>query len=305
MKIKNKLKKFIKKFEPSKRRLTSFWEVWLAIFAATVVVVLVAFAIFGTVDRVAPRVGGLNGPEGHDSSLRHPLTGSILGEELEILPQVFGVMIENSADAWPLVGIQDAFLVVEAPVEAGIPRFIAFFSEEDEVEKIGPVRSARAYYLDWNDELDAVYAHVGGSPEALDLIKYELDTIDLNQFWQSEYFYRQNNYRYAPHNVFTTSGRLISSLVELELNDPEYDFWKFKADNQIENLDDSRSVKIDFAAGSTYDVDWKYDAEFNHYIRYQGKIQMQTEGDFAVTANNVAIISIICHHPLINNLSYL
>lgn len=289
--MKNKLKKLIKKFEPSKRRLTSFWQVWLAIFGAVLVVVLVALVVFKTVDRVSPLNAGLNGPSDKDAVLYHPLTGEILEEELEVLPQVFGVMIENSADAWPLVGIQDAFLVIEAPVEGSIPRFIAFFSEEQDVEKIGPVRSARTYYLDWNDELDAVYAHVGGSPEALDLIKYELDTIDLNQFWQSEYFYRQNSYRYAPHNVFTTSGRLISSLIELELDSPKYDSWKFKEDDQIENLEDSRSVKIDFSTGSTYDVDWKYDPKFNNYVRYQGKTQMRTEGDFAVTANNIAVLA--------------
>ena len=192
--VKKFIKKLKKKFEPSKRGLTSFWEVWLAIFAAAVVIGLIGFAIFKTVDRVAPRNAGVNGPNGEEEIIRHPLTGESLETEIENLPQVFGVMIENAADAWPLVGVNEAFLVIEAPVEAGIPRFIAFFSEDQEVDKIGPVRSARPYYLDWNDELDAVYAHVGGSPEALDLIKYELDTIDLNQFWQSEYFYRQNSY---------------------------------------------------------------------------------------------------------------
>src|SRR5688572_5513956 len=101
---------------------------------------------------------------------RHPLRGEIVVERYEELPQVLGVLIENAADAWPLSGLDEAFLVIEAPVEGDIPRFIAFFSEESDVDLIGPVRSARPYYVDWNAELSGIYAHVGGSPEALDLI---------------------------------------------------------------------------------------------------------------------------------------
>lgn len=219
---------------------------------------------------------------------RHPLTGELLLEDYKQLPQVFGVMIENSADAWPLSGLDQAFLVIEAPVEAGIPRFIAFFSEESKAEKIGPVRSARTYYLDWNDELDAVYAHVGGSPEALNLIAKEYKTIDLNQFWQSEYFYRQNGTRYAPHNVYTTSDLLISALEELNLDQPNYDVWQFTDGVPVEN---PVSIEIDFADGVYYDITWEYDVLTNSYLRYQGLGVMEMLDGAVIYADNIAVIS--------------
>ena len=102
-------------------------------------------------------------------SARHPLTGSLISQDIE-LPQVYGVMIDNHPEARPQSGLDQAFLVIEAPVEGGISRLLAFFSAEQVLEEIGPVRSARPYFLDWNNELDALYVHVGGSDAALDYI---------------------------------------------------------------------------------------------------------------------------------------
>ncbi|MBU0614435.1 DUF3048 domain-containing protein [Patescibacteria group bacterium] len=225
------------------------------------------------------------------STERHPLTGEVIENSLSHLPQVFGIMVENSKDAWPLSGLDEAFLVIEAPVEANIPRFVAFFSEDSEFGKIGPVRSTRAYYLDWNDALQAVYGHVGGSPEALELISSVYETIDLNQFWQSEYFYRQTSGgRYAPHNVYTTGNLLISALDELSLENPVYSVWEFKNDSPVKE-ENAVSVEVDFADGSTYDVLWEYQSELNSYLRYQAGDIMLMEDDAKIYANNVVVIA--------------
>lgn len=204
---------------------------------------------------------------------RHPLTGALLSEPMTVLPQVFGIMVENSADAWPLSGIDEAFLVIEAPVEGSIPRFIAFFSDEQNVKKIGPVRSARPYYVDWNDELQGIYGHVGGSPEALDDIKKD-GTFDLNQFFQGEYYYRDEVTRYAPHNVYTTTENLVKAKKEIntfyDRNDvpSSYESWKF-----VDGVSQSTESKvIHLAWGNGYDVDWKYDPTTNRYMRKQGGV---------------------------------
>ncbi|MFH1631419.1 MAG: DUF3048 domain-containing protein [bacterium] len=262
-------------------------EVWIGVAALIIVAGLIAISIYSTVRQVTPEI-----VEEVEAQVvpRHPLTGEVLDAEVDELPQVFGIMVENSADAWPLSGVDEAFLVIEAPVEGTIPRFIAFFMEGQETEKIGPVRSARPYYLDWNDELGAVYGHVGGSPEALDLIKYEGETIDLNQFWQSEYFYRQNGYRYAPHNVYTTGELLNESLDELDLDDPDYGVWNFKDDSPVAQQD-VESLRIDWTGGSTYDVFWEYNPESNDYTRWQGQYEMELDDDDTVVANNIVVVA--------------
>jgi len=222
-----------------------------------------------------------------NTSFRHPLTGVLLSEEIS-LPQVFGVMVENSADAWPLSGIDEAFLVIEAPVEADIPRLIAFFDTNQSVEQIGPVRSARPYYLDWAKEFDAMYEHVGGSPEALELIN-ENNIFDLNEFWNGQYFWRSSG-RAAPHNTYTSSELLNKALVAKQENAPElnYGLWNFKNDSPTENFSDSDLVIG--AKGSTYEVNWKYNQENNNYVRWLSGVENKVENGNKIFANNVAVV---------------
>jgi hypothetical protein len=225
-----------------------------------------------------------------DGALRHPLTGEKIDTAVDPLPHVFGVMVENSYEAWPLSGLNDAFLVIEAPVEGNIPRFISFFyAGQDAVEKIGPVRSARPYYLDWADEFEALYTHVGGSPEALDLIASNGTTHNFDQFFQSEYFWRDTTTRFAPHNVYTSTALLTDALDEVKLPEASYGSWLFKDDAPAGN--DFISPSIDWANGSSeYDVTWGYDAATNMYGRSQGSTFVKTSSGEGVTANNVVIM---------------
>lgn len=228
----------------------------------------------GTQERIVPST--------ISAASRHPLTGEILSAPIVTLPQVFGVMVENSADAWPLSGLDQAFLVIEAPVEGNIPRFIAFFSDDQDVLKIGPVRSSRPYYLDWNAEFQGIYGHVGGSPEALDDIAKN-GTLDLNQFFQSEYYYRDELTRYAPHNVYTNTNLLRASIAEIDekydVGVPSYDSWTF-----TDGVSESSTIDTTHIVwGNGYDIDWTYDPATNVYHRFQG-------GN-TYMANNVVVIA--------------
>ncbi len=225
-----------------------------------------------------------------DDSLRHPLTGEVLTTTLERFPLVYGVMVENSADAWPLSGVEDAFLVIEAPVEGNIPRFEAFYSSDKYVDKIGPVRSARAYYLDWASEFNAIYAHVGGSPEALDIVseRDRVNVYDLNEFFQGEYFWRDVVRRAAPHNVYTATDRLWESSIELKTNLPEPETWLFKHDAPTTTA--PLSLNIDWSASNLYDLVWTYDLDSNTYVRHQNyELVKSTDGDLIHTNNLVVL----------------
>src|SRR5690606_23920743 len=128
-------------------------------------------------------------------------------------PRTVGIMIENHYDARPLSGLADASVVYEAPVEGNYTRFLAVFPEDAEVQKIGPVRSARTYYLDWVSEYpDMLYMHVGGSPDALEKIKTH-GIFDFNEFYRGWYYWRDSG-RYAPHNVYTSSALFQKAMDE-------------------------------------------------------------------------------------------
>lgn len=219
---------------------------------------------------------------------RHPLTGEPSATEVA-RPQVFGIMVENSADAWPIAGAEDAFLVIETPVEANIPRLLAFYYDGQSVEKIGPVRSARPYYLDWAQELGAFYAHCGGSPAALELISAG-NIFDLNEFWNGKYFWRSPS-RFAPHNIYTSSELLEAAADSLAATKdevaPSYGLWNFKGDNPAENPSDT---DLTIAGGFAYKIEWRYDMTTNKYTRWQSEQEVKSEDRDSIFANNIAVV---------------
>lgn len=219
----------------------------------------------------------------------HPLTGELQKEERAELPRVAAVMIDNHFDAWPPSGLDQAFMVVEAPVEGGISRMLAFYYEDQEVEEIGPVRSARPYYLDWASELDALYVHVGGSPEALDLIATG-STFDMNQYWWGDYFWRAND-RFAPHNVMTTSENLFEfSVAREELGyAPErlYGTWEFKDRETLEP--EVTTLELTFAE-PVYIIGWEFDVDSGAYLRDQYYQPHETGEGEQISAHNVVVI---------------
>ncbi|MEK7620002.1 MAG: DUF3048 domain-containing protein [Patescibacteria group bacterium] len=254
------------------------------------VVVLLAVLVVLVLPRFVFRDNGVSAPGEEQESLlyRHPLTGVAVSEEVEP-SQVFAVMVDNHEEAWPPSGVEQAFLVIEVPVEAGIPRMLAFFTQEQVVEEIGPVRSARPYFLDWVAELDAQYVHVGGSNAALDLIASG-GTFDMNQYWWGEYFWRANGNRYAPHNVFT-STELLNAFYTLREEAGVaptrlYDLWTFK-DPEPTNAESS--LYIDFWS-PVYVVDWIYDEKTGRYAREQFNEPHVVESGAQIMADNVAVV---------------
>ena len=61
-------------------------------------------------------------------------------------------MIENTREAWPHYGIENADIVYECPVEGSITRYMALFQDYSGMDRIGNVRSCRPYYVDFASE---------------------------------------------------------------------------------------------------------------------------------------------------------
>lgn len=226
-------------------------------------------------------------PVAQEARFRHPLTGAALMEPVEDYPQAYAVMIDHSVDAWPQSGVDKAFLVIEAPVEAGIPRLEAFFTDA-EAPKVGPVRSARPYFVDWAQELDALYAHVGGSDDALALIN-RTGTFDLNEFANAAAFWRAKD-RLAPHNAYTSAERLAAAVAKAEEAGKAptrlYGSWAFK---DAEPQAAGTGLTVDFGATS-YKAQWTYDPETGLYARRQGGLPYQMQDGAKPMAANVAVV---------------
>jgi hypothetical protein len=196
------------------------------------------------------------------------------------------VMISNHKDARPTAGLAKANLVYEAEAEGGVTRYLAIFAGDDNIEKIGSIRSARPYYIDWAHEFGALYVHCGGSPEALVNISEE-NINDLNEFYNAPYFWRDNN-RFAPHNVYTSTEKLKEYLNKKNPTSADYFQWTFKDDTELINRPESQEINIEYKI-KRYEVAWKYDKQNNNYIRYLGgEVHTELSGDI-VTAKNMII----------------
>lgn len=202
------------------------------------------------------------------------------------------VMIDNIAksEVRDQAGLSAASLVYETYVEGRITRMMPIFAGEQS-EKIGPVRSSRHYFLDWVSEVDAVYGHEGGSPEALSAIS-SYGIRDLHQGRNSKYYWRDRS-GYAPHNLFT-STELLSRAVRdsgLETTAPTYISWKFKEDRPMKDRPEGEKViSIPFNSSASYLARYLYDREQNSYLRFFGE-QVYTDRNTGkqIQAKNVIV----------------
>ncbi len=207
------------------------------------------------------------------------LTGVQVSPELNKRP-ITGIMIENSIDARPQAGLTDAGVVFEAIAEGGITRFLALF-QVGQPEYIGPIRSARPYYVQWAAGFRASYVHSGGSGEALNLIR-SIGVKDMDHSNYPSYFDRVSN-RYAPHNVYTSMERLDNLRGTLgfttskfepftRIEQPEPTKLKVKEKTETTPAEASKTLanKIEFNISSPlYNTSYSYNAETNTYARVQ------------------------------------
>lgn len=130
------------------------------------------------------------------------------GEEVkkEILDNIAVLaIVENSESARPQSGLNAADIVYETIAEGGIPRFIALF-QSGNAQKVGPIRSARSYFLDISKEYNLPFAHCGGSEEALNEIKNK-NLMSMNEMTYASTYWRDST-RKAPHNLYTSTEKL-------------------------------------------------------------------------------------------------
>ncbi len=205
-----------------------------------------------------------------DCQIKNQLNGVCWLEEQKNQWPV-AIMIDNHPDAWPQFGLSKASLVYSTLVEGGATRIMAVFSVTDAL-KIGPVRSARPYFLTWAKEIDALYGHSGGSFEAIEKIKkYEIINLEEVSSYGPLYFYRDKS-KTAPHNLFTTAKNLYLALSDFSLasSTPSFVAWKFLTDANMTTQPTS-NINLDYSALDLFDVAYSYNTTTDMYLRFQNK----------------------------------
>lgn len=251
------------------QRLTrKYW----AIIAAVAIVVLAggAFTAYKlTAHKPKPKpvahTAAKPKPKPQPAPLVSTLTGLPIPDKSINDRPVTAVMVENSLDARPQSGIDQAGVVFEAVAEGGITRFLTLY-QDSQPDYIGPVRSVRPYYVQWLAGFDAAVAHAGGSPEALNDLK-AWGIKDLDQFANGAYYQRITS-RYAPHNLYTSMDQLHQLEAKKGVGAPKYTSLLRKAEAPKAT---PNAKSIDFnISGYYYNAHFDYDASTNSYKRSEG-----------------------------------
>jgi hypothetical protein len=202
------------------------------------------------------------------------------------------IMVENHVDARPQSGLTSASVVYEAIAEGGITRFMALFGT-NEVEKIGPVRSARPYFVDWAHGYNAYYAHVGGNALALDKITSD-NILDLDQFKYSSSYWRDKSKNVSSeHTMYTSTVKLREQAAKLEYTTSKnFTTYRFKDEPETNETAltplPATTVNVNFSSPS-YAVQFKFDPETRSYFRNLSG----TAHNDAVTGNQIKPTNII------------
>lgn len=220
------------------------------------------------------------------------LTTAVKEKQVQIFSgndRPIAVMIDNHSDAWPQAGLQNAYMIYEIIVEGGETRLMALFKGAN-AEKIGPVRSARHYFLDYAMENDAIYVHFGQSPQAQsDIKKNSINNIngieeDGTTFWRVKD-------KVAPHNAVTSSEKLLKSAQskKYKMTSTQKSVLNYTTNEvNLENGQEASSLIIPHSNLQT--VKYVYNEENKVYERYaRNKEQKDWTTGKAITTKNIII----------------
>jgi len=226
-----------------------------------------------------------------------------------------GIMIENHENARPQSGLNSADIIYEAVAEGGITRTLSIYYCGAPVQ-IGPIRSARTYFLDWISEYgdSPLYVHVGGAntpgpADALGQISdFGWNTYnDLNQFsigfptfWRD--YNRLGHATATEHTMYSTTSKLwdfaaknrkLSTKNEDGVSwDEGFVPYEFKDDAPSTERASSQGVHIEFWENAgDYNIDWTYEKASNQYSRKNGgTAHIDKNTGKQLTAKNLVVL---------------
>ncbi|MCM3412383.1 DUF3048 domain-containing protein [Metabacillus litoralis] len=226
-----------------------------------------------------------------EESVIYPLTG-IATEEQNITQRPVAVMINNHPKARPQSGLTKADVVYEVLAEGNITRFLAVFQSEVP-DIIGPVRSARDYYIDISKGFHALYISHGWSPSAKErLVSNEVDHIngmlhDGTLFWRADH-------RNAPHNSYISKDNILQGAELKQYTMMEdvipFDFLTEEEMKEIKGEQVNKFV-IKYDKSETWQSTYEYNQTEQTYKRYSGNEDtVDLESGDSVELTNIFVV---------------
>ncbi|WP_144704443.1 DUF3048 domain-containing protein [Fictibacillus phosphorivorans] len=218
----------------------------------------------------------------------YSLTG--LGTNEEVDHRAVSVMVNNHPKARPQSGLHKADIVYEVLAEGELTRFLAIFQSEMP-EVVGPVRSARDYYIELSRGYNALFVAHGFSPEAREIL--DSGTIDhLNGMDYDGVLFNRADFRKAPHNSYITYENIEKGMEKIGAEQSgDLDMLSFLTSESAKNLEGApaKEVNISYPGGET--VEFTYSTKKKTYARSSNnEPTIDRETETPITVSNVFIV---------------
>lgn len=229
----------------------------------------------------------------------YPLTG--LPSQEESTDRAVSVMINNHSAARPQTGLTDADLVYEVLAEGEVTRFLAVY-QSTKPESVGPVRSARDYFLELAKGYNSFYVAHGYSEKAKELL--DSGYIDhINGMQYDGTLFQRSTDRVAPHNSYISFANIEKGAKQNNYSlETAPEKLPFLSMDEVESLEgtDSNMVSISYGSISTYNSQFIYEEDIQKYIRTSdGEQTVDLETKEPVAVDNVFIIE--AEHQLVGD----
>jgi len=201
------------------------------------------------------------------------------------------VKIDDTPEAHPQIGLEDADCVYIEQVEGGLTRLAAVFSSRIP-EEIGPVRSARISDIDLLAQYGKVaFAYSGAQKKLLPVISAS-GVLDLGAQHESPLIYTRNPNRLSPVDMvlrgkdlmdkLDSQGAIIATAKKMG--------WSFSSELTGGKI--IKSVKMNWPA-SSYSAEWS-DTQSRWLLSHHGVSDVSASGEIlGPTTLVIQIVSII------------
>lgn len=196
------------------------------------------------------------------------------------------VKIDNVPAARPQSAINDADIVVEELVEGGMTRLAAVFHSA-RPDAIGPVRSARSTDIGIAASYARpVFANSGANGIFSSLVARAPLVDRGNQVFGG---YWRVGGRPAPHNLFTSSGRLLDSVDDPQ-GPPQAQF-AYRAEGEGPHPESRRAsrIRLVYRTGSSPRIEYRWDDDLGGWRRFNDGVAHTDSDGRPVAPENVVV----------------
>jgi hypothetical protein len=192
------------------------------------------------------------------------------------------IQIENSSEARPQGGMQQADMIYEYISEGDIPRLSALYWHPLP-DLVGPVRSCRLITI----RLELMYKGMiycsGANDYVLGMVWQHPNLVNDFSRGQGNVYYRDNNTRYAPHNVMMHGANVTAFTAGQNLPALKYDIAPKHADASFTG-DAAPTVSV-----PDHGATWQYDPGSKQYFKSQDGAAFMNIGTGRVHAKTVIV----------------